>query len=130
MLQFLKGRPKEQEPAATPTEPVLFEGEKERSFRDPKTGEFIYQRAITPEQRKSVFTAFQENASLANQLIGLCRQSLSLEEQTRGCNKQITDSEKKINDHIIKIRDELKLDPRWSFNMQLGCMERRDPPVG
>lgn len=115
------------QPASVVTQPVLETG-KEIQFKDPKSGEMIYQRALSPEHRKSVMEAMQRNASAANQFMGACRQRLAVEDQVGKANKAITDSEKEINDIITGVRDELKLDRRWGLNIQLGVLERRDPP--
>lgn len=109
---------------------MAFETGKEVQFKDPKTGEFVYQRALTAEQRKSLMDAMQENAACANKFMMACRQRVAIEEQIASINKEITASEKRINDSITKVRDDLKLDRRWGLNMQLGVLERRDPPTG
>lgn len=110
--------------------PKTFEAGKEVTFRDEKTGEFVYQRSITADQRQECFQNMQENGMLANQFIAMNRQRMAMEIQIDNVNNQINASEKKINEAIEKIRDDMKLDRRWNLNMNLGVLERRDPPTG
>ena len=121
---------KEEEPKVELPTITPLEVGKEVTFKDPKTGEFIYQRALSADQRKSIMTIMQKNGQLANQFIGVCRQEIAIGEQKLAVVKAIADSEKEINDIVNKVRDDLKLDKRWGLNMQLGCLERRDPPDG
>ena len=128
MLNLFK---KEEVKVATPTEtpPQIFETGKEMQFKDPKTGEFVYQRAITAENKKILMDAMNKNGGLANQFMQVCRQQIAVAEQIDVVNKAIKESEKEINDTITKIREELKLDRRWGLNMALGVLERRDAPT-
>lgn len=131
MLDFFKKKQSKVETIdIVPQEVAAMKTGEEVQFKDPKTGEFVYQRAISAEQRKNVMMSMQKNAQLANQYISTSRQALQIEDQIRAINKAITDSEKEINDTITAVRDELKLDRRWGLNMQLGVLERRDAPGG
>lgn len=129
MLDFLKKNPaKESTPTQTPVGAVLETG-KEIQFKDPKTGEYVYQLAMSAENRKKIMDAMQKNAGLANQFMMICRQEIGVQEQKAGVLKAIIESEKEINDKITAVRDEHKLDKRWGLNMGLGVMERREPPA-
>lgn len=118
----------EKSETATTPQPQAFETGKEIQFKDQKSGETIYQRALSADHRKEVMDAMQRNASCANQFMNVSRQRIVVEEAIAKANKAIADSEKEINDIITKVRDELKLDRRWGLNIQLGILERRDPP--
>ena len=124
MLNFLKKEKAVETPLATP----IFESDKEVQFKDPKTGEYIYQRPLTADQRRDIMAAMQRNAQAAQAFLQASRQVLMLEEKQIAESKAIVASEKEINDIINRIRDDLKLDRRWGFNMQLQVLERRDPP--
>lgn len=131
MLNFIKKieHPKT-EPVGLDGAGQVFETGKQVTFQDPKTGEFVYQMALTPEQRKSVMDTMTKNANLANKFIQASRQRIAIEEQVSQVHKEIIASEKEIQDAITKVRDEHKLDKRWGLNMQLGLLERREPPNG
>ena|SRR3990167_4329098 len=126
MLNFLKKK-EESKPTIEP-QPKVFEANKEITFRDEKTGEFIYQRPLTPEHRQAIMRIMGQNSQLANQFIQLNRNRLSLDSQINNISKAIIDSEKEIGDIVNKVRDELKLDRRWGLNPNLGVLERKDPP--
>ena len=115
---------------ATPAQPTTFEVGKQISFKDNKTGEMVFQIAMNPDQRKALMGSMVKNSGVANRFMVTSRQKLQLEEQLTALNKEITDSEKEINEIINKVRDELNLDKRWGLNIQLGVLERRDPPNG
>ena len=117
-------------PPITDAVPQAFETGKEVQFKDPKTGEFVYQRALSADQRKFVMDAMQKNAQLANQFIGVSRQVILAQEQAASIHKSIMASEQEINKAIQKVLDDEKLDKRWRLNFQLGLIERRDPPSG
>ena len=110
--------------------PTVFEDGKEVQFKDPKTGEFVFQRPVSPELRAKMFQSMNGNAGLAQQFINTTRQTVEFLIAVMDINTKIKSSEKDINDKIKEIRDDMKLDGRWTFNMQLGCMERREPPEG
>lgn len=110
------------------TPPNILEVGKEHYFKDPKSGESVYQRAMTAEQRGSIMQAMTKNAGAAQKLIMVSRQKIAVDTNFMAVEKEIQESEKVINDIITKIRDEMKLDRRWGFNPQLGILERRDPP--
>jgi len=141
MLDFLKdglrswmdSPPKKASATAVAEElkpPQVFKTGEQTQFRDPKTGEFVYQYPISMEHRKTLMESIQKNAQCANQFIALNRQRMNIDGQVAAVNAQINASEKEINDVITKVRDDLKLDKRWGLNMQLGVLERRDPPTG
>lgn len=130
MLGLFKKEEKKDVPAGEASSGLVFETGKEIQFKDPKTGEFIYQRALSAEHRKILMDAMGKNAGLANRFMQAARQKLLIDEQVVNLNKEIVVSEKEINDEITKVRDELKLDRRWGLNLQLGVLERRDPPNG
>jgi hypothetical protein len=130
MLNLFKKPEEAKAEAPQPSAGLAFETGKEVQFKDPKSGEFVYQRAISPEHRKLLMDAMQKNAQCANRFMQVCRQELMFSEQKSAINKEIIASEKEINDHINVVRDDLKLDRRWGLNLQLGVLERRDPPNG
>lgn len=103
---------------------------KETVTRDTKTGEFVYQRPIGPAQRKECFAALQENGQLANQFVSVNRQLMAIKKQVIEINDKIVASEKRIDAVINAVRDDMKLDRQWVFNINLGCMEKRVPPNG
>ena len=119
---------KEEVKSVNPVEPTVLEVGKTITFKDPKTGEAIYQIALSPENRKLVMDAMQENGVLGQRFMQASRNRLLTEQQVISVHNEIAASEKKINDTITKVRDEMKLDKRWGFNLQLGILERRDPP--
>ena len=119
---------KEEVKPVNPVEPSVLEVGKTITFKDPKTGETIYQIALSPENRKLVMDAMQENGVLGQRFMQASRNRILIEQQVLTIHNEIAISEKKINDTITKVRDEMKLDKRWGFNLQLGILERRDPP--
>lgn len=133
---FGLGKKKIEEPVgasvAAPINPAnsVSEPGKEVQFKDNNTGEYIYQRALSLDQRRFCAQVMQENGQLANKFIILNRQRIDLEKGIVECMTAIVESEKRINDTVEKIRDEQKLDRRWGLNMGLGVLERRDPPNG
>lgn len=131
MLDKLFGKKEEISPiqVAQPT-PEVFNANEEKQFKDPRTGEVVFQRSMTAEQRTQIFTAMKKNADAAQKLIGMSRQRLNIEKQLIKIEDEIVATEKEVNDIITKIRDDLKLSRQWGLNMQLGVLERRDPPNG
>lgn len=132
MLNFLKKR----ETATTtainpaPSTPQPIETGKETFTRDPKTGEAIYQRAMSPEHLAKVMGAMNQNIKAAQNFVMVGRQKMAMDAQLIAAEKQIVETEKQINEIVSKVRDELSLDRRWGVNLQLGVLERRDPPNG
>ena len=124
--------PKKETPPTTPElKPTeAFQVGKQVTFKDPKSGEHVYQIAMTAENRAAVMQTMQKNANIAQRFLQTSRQALIFQEQSAQANREITESEKEINTTLDKIRDEMKLDKRWGLNMQLGLLERRDPPSG
>jgi len=106
----------------------VFEDGKERTFKDPKTGEFVSQRALSPENRKLLMEKLQKNGGQATQTIQLFRQILALMKTAIKLDDDITVSEKEINETMNKIRDDMKLDRRWGLNPQLMILEKRESP--
>jgi len=129
MLDFLKKENKVVKENINQSSPVLQSG-KEVQFKDEKTGEFVYQYPLSADQRKSIMETMRKNGQIANNFIAICRQEFTIKDQKEATYKAIIESEKEINEKVSEIRDELKLDRRWGLNMQLGVLERRDPPEG
>lgn len=123
---------KKVEPQATvtTTEPQAFEAGKERTFRDPRTGEFISQRSMSEEQRKLIVASLQKNTQCASQSIQLSRQFVAIQRAILANDDAITATEKEINESMQKVRDEQKLDKQWGLNPQLMILEKRVPPEG
>lgn len=121
---------KEKIAEVSPEAPKVLETGKEVTFRDPKTGEYVYQRTISPEQRKIISQAFQKNSQMATQSIQLSRQRVAVEKAIIENDNKITETEKEINETVQKVREELKIDGRWGLNPNLMILERRDPPEG
>ena len=125
---FKKKTPLVEEPKSP--QPEVLEVGKQITFKDPKTSEHVYQIALSPAQRQEMMVAMQKNGQLAQQFLSASRNFLIFIEQAMIANKNISESEKEINTIKTKFRDDLKLDPRWDFNFNLGVMERREPPNG
>lgn len=104
------------------------EAGKEIQFKDPKTGELVWQRPLNNDQKKMIMDAMQKNAICAQVFMQLSRSLITAQERLIVENKNILASEKEIGDIVTKFRDEYKLDRRWGLNMNLGVLERRDPP--
>jgi len=108
--------------------PVLEVG-KEVTFKDPKTGEFVYQRAMNPDQRKAIMIALQKNGQCATTSIQLLRNYAVLQKAIMENDNNIVITEKEINDSVQKARDDMKIDGRWLLNPNLLILERRDSPT-
>ena len=133
MLNFFKKSETPTQPNNSPiptSPPPALEIGKEVTFKDLKTNEWVYQRALTSEQKKSIIISMQKNSQCANTSIQLSRQRLAVEKAIIENDNQITITEKEINDSLQKVRDELKIDKRWGLNPNLMILERRDPPEG
>ena len=130
LMKALNPKKETPPPGAQLAPAEAFQVGKQVTFKDPKTGEHVYQIAMTAENRSAIMQAMQKNANIAQRFLQTSRQALIFQDQSAQANKEITESEKEINTTLDKIRDELKLDKRWGLNMQLGLLERRDPPSG
>lgn len=115
-------------PAPTGQKEIPYDTEKEIQLRDAKTGEFIYRRLLSKEHLKMINDVFMKNAQLGQQFLNISRQDVAVVKKKLEISDLIDKSEKEVNDVINKIRDDKKLDKRWGWNMQLQCLERRDPP--
>ena len=129
MLDFFKKKPDTQ-PAQPnpPTNDTTFEVGKEVQIRDPKTGEYIYRMAMSPENRKIIFDVIQKNSGVGQRLINLAVNIAGILRQLEIEDKGRIQSEQLIETTITKVRDDMKVDKRWGLNMQLGVLERREPP--
>ena len=130
MFDFFKPKPATippPNPALPPTD-TTFEVGKEVQIRDPKTGEYIYRMAMSPENRKMIFDVIQKNSGVGQRLINLAINIAGILRQLEIEDKGRITSEQLIEATITKIRDDMKLDRRWGLNMQLGVLERREPP--
>jgi len=127
LFEKKKEEPKAETPP--PTNQPLEIG-KEVTFRDPKTGEFIYQRALTQDQRKTIIEPIQRNSMSANKAIQLFIALTGWLENAAAVKAEIVKTEKEIVDAKQKIRDELKLDRQWDINPQTMNFEKRVPPSG
>ena len=107
---------------------TTFEVGKEVQIRDPKTGEFVYRMAMSPENRKAIFDVIQKNSGVGQRLINLAVNIAGILRQLEIEDKGRIQSEQLIETTITKVRDDMKVDKRWGLNMQLGVLERRDPP--
>lgn len=128
MLNLFK-KPEPPKPVENP-QPQVLEIGKEVTFKDLKSGEWVYQRALNPDQKKALIASMQKNAMCANTSIQLSRQRIGVEKAILENDNQITVTEKEINDTLTKIRDELKIDKRWGLNPNLMILERRDAAEG
>ena len=130
MFDFFKPKPATT-PTPSPTLPPIdttFQVGKEVQIRDPKTGEYIYRMAMSPENRKIIFDVIQKNSGVGQRLINLAINIAGILRQLEIEDKGRITSEQLIEATITKIRDDMKLDRRWGLNMQLGVLERREPP--
>ena len=130
MLNLFKKQdvPKEEQPLGS-TLPVFEEG-RERTFKDPKTGEFVSQRMLSSDHRKLLMDKLQKNGGQATQAIQMFRQLVGLLRACLKVDDEIVATEKEINDAMNKVRDDLKLDRRWGLNPNLMILEKREPPDG
>src|SRR3990167_2921624 len=130
MFDFFKPKPATT-PTPRPTLPPIdttFQVGKEVQIRDPKTGEFVYRMAMSPENRKIIFDVIQKNSGVGQRLINLAINIAGILRQLEIEDKGRIASEQLIETTITKVRDDMKLDRRWGLNMQLGVLERREPP--
>src|SRR3990167_10113632 len=131
MFDFFKPKPATVQPSPNPALPptdTTFEVGKEVQIRDPKTGEYIYRMAMSPENRKMIFDVIQKNSGVGQRLINLAINIAGILRQLEIEDKGRIASEQLIETTITKVRDDMKLDRRWGLNMQLGVLERREPP--
>ena len=112
----------------SPPNETMFEVGKEVMIRDPKTGEHIYRMAMSPENRKKIFDVIQKNAGVGQRLINLSINLASILRQLDIEDKGRIESEKTIEVVMNQIRDDMKVPKMWGLNMQLGVLERREPP--
>ena len=131
MFDFFKPKPATVQPSPNPALPptdTTFEVGKEVQIRDPKTGEYIYRMAMSPENRKMIFDVIQKNSGCGQRLINLAVNIAGIFRQLEIEDKGRIASEQLIETTITKVRDDMKVDKRWGLNMQLGVLERREPP--
>lgn len=129
MFSLLKKKPSTTEPTPQPQSQV-FESGKELQFKDEKTGEFVYQRPLSAEHRKTIMIAMQKNTMCANQAIQLFMGFMNWFDAAGNLKKEIVTTEKSINDSVQIARDDMKLSKEWLLNPQLFILERRCPPEG
>lgn len=109
---------------------TTFEVGKEVMIRDPKTGEHIYRMAMSPENKKKIFDVITNNAGVGQQLINLSVNLAGILRQLDITDKGRIESEKAIEAVMNQVRDDMKVPKMWGLNMQLGLLERREPPDG
>ena len=145
MLEFLKSKihnltkpnlPTTPPPGLTPPPPsfslppneTVFPVGKEVYHRDPKTGEHIYRMAMSPENKKKIFDVIQKNAGAGQQLINLAVNIAGILRTLDTVDKGRIESEKAIEAVMNQVRDDMKVPKMWGLNMQMGLLERREPP--
>ena len=84
--------------------------------------------AMSPENRKAIFDVIQKNSGVGQRLINLAVNIAGILRQLEIEDKGRIQSEQLIETTITKVRDDMKVDKRWGLNMQLGVLERREPP--
>lgn len=124
----MKKKPVTVDTTAQPATPQTLEVGKEITFKDPKSGEFVYQRAITPENRKNIVNAMARNQTCAQQSIQMFMALMGWLENATKLKNEVMTTEKGINEEVQKVRDQFKLDRRWALNPALMVLERRDAP--
>lgn len=119
------------EPITPPVDPnPVFEVGKERTYKDPKSGEFVYQRAMTAEQKSNVMKALQKNAAHVNAAVQLSRQFAAVLKTLMDNDNKIAECDKEIGEAVQRVRDEQKISKQWLLNPNLMILERREPPEG
>ena len=102
----------------------------EITFRDEKTGEFIYQRILSENHKKLIMDTYQKNSIFANAFLSISLQLFQILDKGRLELENIKISEKEIQNTIQTVRDDLKIGKMWEFKPNLQLFERRDPPPG
>lgn len=136
MFDFLKPKKPQstvQQQSSPSFQPIIpnqtvFEVGKEVMIRDEKSGESIYRMAMSPQHKQLILSTIQKNAGVGQGLLNLAVNLANILRQLEATDKVRMTSEKEIEDTITKVRDEMKIDKRWGLNMQLGVLERREPP--
>ena len=117
-------------PAINQLGETIFEVGKEMMTRDPKTGEYIYRIALSPENRKKSFDVIQKNGGIGQGLINLAINLVNILRQLDSVEKTWVTNQKEIDNVVTEIRDAMKIDKRYLLNPGLGVLERREPPEG
>ena len=97
-------------------------------FVDQRTGERVTTINVPPNYSDQVSKFAQENAQHANAFMQLSRQRIQLERQALKAFDLATEAEKKVGEEVIRLRERMKLDSSWLYNMASQKMEKREPP--
>lgn len=97
---------------------------------DSTTGEHVSKCPITDIQKKALADVLaQHNAKLNNFMI-LSQQYADLQCKWTDLRKDLTKTDEKFKSKMKYIAKKLKLSENepWTYNMQEGCFELREPP--
>lgn len=99
-------------------------------FQDPKTGQIVYQQALSLEHRKILMGAMQRNGETIQVFIQDSLAYFNALDKCMETRKAIQARGAEVDAKFNEIREELKLPKDWGFNTQLGLLERRVSPGG
>ena len=126
---FKKKEAKSITDSPTNSSPLIIPSGQEVTFKDPKTGQLVYQRALSLEHKKMIMDTFQLNAEQMNRFLRAALDFLMALERAQAELQNIKISEKEIFNTVQKVRDELKLGKMWEFlPTNPGVLERREAP--
>jgi hypothetical protein len=100
----------------------------DEKFQDPNTGETITRLKVPEELLKDIDKNVQVNAQGANNFLQISRQIIAMQIKQREEYDRANKAEQDIGKEVIRIREKMKLDSSWVYNIPLKMMEKREPP--
>lgn len=100
----------------------------DEKFQDPNTGETVTRLKIPADLLTEIEKNVNLNAQGANNFLQISRQIVSLQIRQREEFDRATKAEQDIGKEVLRIREKMKLDSSWIYNIPLKMMEKRDAP--
>lgn len=100
----------------------------DQKFQDPKTGETVIRVKVPENMLPELEKHIAVNSQSANNFMAVSRQIVALQRKQNEEYDKATEAEKIIGKTVVIVREKMKLDSSWIYNMPLKMMEKREPP--
>lgn len=100
----------------------------DQKFIDPKTGETVIRLNVDPKLLAEIDIHINSDAKHKMDFVNISGNIVLLESQQKNLFDAINKLQESIGKEVIRIREKMKLDSSWIYNIQLKMMEKREPP--
>lgn len=101
----------------------------DENFTDPATGELVSRIKVPDELIKDIEDHVSTNARHANEFMQFSRQMVGLQKRQIQSFDEANKEEQLIGKEVLRIRERMKLDSGWIYNIPMRMMEKREPPA-